>query len=438
MNTKHPSAWRILLLTITATTGFDTLGADRGWPSRFGPHSNSQVPAVEASGIPVTWDEKSGENIIWKTELPEFGHSTPAVLNGKIWLTSAAADGRRQFIDCVDVASGRQLQHRLLFENEDPEPLNNSINTYASPTCVVTDDAVYVSFGSYGTARVEPRSLEVVWQRRDIRCRHYRGPGSSPILYENLLILTFDGVDAQFLIALDTETGDTVWSTGRSTDYGDLDENGLPKLEGDLRKAYSTPGLVLVDGRMQVISVGSRAAFSYDAITGKEVWSIRHDDYNAAAPPLFFENLTILNTGSSRANLVGIDLNTMTQGDVTDTHVVWDREKGNSRLASPLLYDGRVFMVTHAGVAVCVDAASGKELSKVRIGGTFISSPILANGLVYVANDDGTVVVFRADETLEIVAQNKVTEGVRASPGAAGGRLYLRTLKHLYCIGTTP
>ncbi len=421
-----------------ATAAPETIDAGQEWPSRFGPHGNSHVPVAEAAGIPTSWDEISGENIIWKMELPEFGHSTPAVLNGRIWLTSASEDGRRQYVDCVDVATGGRLRHQLLFENEDPEPLNNPINTYASPTCVVTDDAVYVSFGSYGTARVDPRSLDVVWQRCDIKCRHYRGPGSSPVLHRNLLILSFDGIDAQFLIALDTKSGDTVWRTERSTDYGDLDENGLPFREGDLRKAYSTPGLVIVDGRMQVVSVGSRAAFAYDADTGKEVWTIRHDDYNATAPPLFFENLAILNTGSSRANLVGIDLNETTQGDVTETHVVWDREKGNSRLASPLLYEGRIFMVTHAGAAVCIDAASGRELNKLRIGGTFISSPILANGLIYVGNDAGVVMVFRADASMDIVARNKVTEGIRSSPGAAGGRLYLRTMKHLYCIGTTP
>lgn len=410
--------------------------AEYGWPARFGPHANSQVPAEEAAGIPTTWDDTDGTNILWKVKLEEFGHSTPAVLNGKIWLTSATEEGHRQYLDCLDAQTGKVLHHQLLFENEDPEPLNNTTNTYASPTCVVTDDAVYVHFGSYGTARVDPNSMNVVWRRRDIECRHFRGPGSSPILYDNLLILTFDGIDAQFLTALDIETGDTVWRTERTTDYGDLDENGQPKLEGDLRKAYSTPGLATVGDQTQVISVGSRAAFAYDAKTGREIWTIRHDDYNAAAPPLFFDRLTILNTGSSKANLVGIDLNATTQGDITESHVVWDRKKGNSRLASPLLYDGNVFMVTHAGVGVCVDAATGEELKKIRIGGTFISSPLVANGLIYIGNDDGTVIVFRADADMEIMARNKLSEGMRASPAAAGGCLFLRTINHLYCIGT--
>ncbi|MCH2210120.1 MAG: PQQ-like beta-propeller repeat protein [Fuerstiella sp.] len=417
------------------TVGF---GAESGWPSRFGPRGNSNVPLDEAAGIPSSWDEDTGDNISWKTELPEFGHSTPVVLNGRIWLTSASEDGHRQYLNCIDAATGRQIHHRLLFENEDPEPLNNPVNTYASPSCIVTEEAVYVHFGSYGTARVNPESLEVIWQRRDIECRHFRGPGSSPVVYRNLLILTFDGIDVQFLTALDMETGETVWSTPRSTDYGDLDENGKPARDGDIRKAYSTPGLVDVHGRTQVISVGSRAAFGYDADTGEEIWTIRHDDFNAAAPPVFFQNLAILNTGSSGANLIAVDLNPLTQGDITDSsYVVWDRHRGNSRMASPLLYGSHVFMVTHGGVAVCVEAATGRELNKVRLGGTFISSPIAANGLIYVGNDEGTVVVFRANASLEIVARNKLTEGMRSSPAAADGRLFLRTKKHLYCILST-
>jgi outer membrane protein assembly factor BamB len=410
--------------------------AEYGWPNRFGPLNNGHVPAEEADGIPVTWDETTGENVIWKKELQEHGHATPVILDGMVWLTSATEDGKRQYVDCFDASSGEQLHHKLVFENEEPEPLGNDTNTYASPTSVVTSDAIYVHFGSYGTARLNPKSLDVVWQRRDIECRHFRGPGSSPVLHNNLLILTFDGIDVQFVMALDAATGDTVWRTDRTTNYGDLDEDGKPLRDGDLRKAYSTPGIMDIGGRTQVISCGANAAFGYDLKTGREIWTIRHPGRNAAAPPAFFGDLAILNTGASGSTLVGIQLNESTRGDVTDTHIAWNRDKANSRMASPVLYDGRVFMVTHAGIGVCIDAASGEELNKIRLGGTFIASPIVVNGLVYAANDDGAVFVMRADASMEIVAKNKLTEGMRASLAAAGGRLYLRTSKHLYCLGT--
>ena len=272
--------------------------------------------------------------------------------------------------------SGDVLIHKRLFENADPESLNNDINTYASPSCALESDAVYVHFGSYGTARLDPESGDVVWERRDIECRHFRGPGSSPVIFEDLLILTFDGIDAQFLMALNKHTGETVWKTPRTTDYGDLDENGLPKREGDLRKAYSTPGLVKVNGRTQVVSVGSRAAFAYDALTGKEIWTITHDDYNAAAPPAFYKDTAILNTGSRGANLVAVELSDTTIGDVSDSHVRWNRDKGNSRLAAPLLIGNRIYMVNDTGAATCVSADDGEVVWRGRVGGTHVASPI--------------------------------------------------------------
>lgn len=407
------------------------------WPFRGGPTLNGHVAETDAHGLPLKFSEDPSAGIKWKIPLGEneFGHSTPIIGNGKIWLTTATNDGKKQFIWAIDADSGKVLLHRLLFENEDPEPLNNTINTYASPSCALENDAVYVHFGSYGTARLDPDTYDVVWERRDIKCRHYRGPGSSPIIHENLLFLTFDGVDAQFLMALDKNTGETVWRTNRSTDYGDLDENGQPKREGDLRKAYSTPSLVAVNGRMQLVSVGSRAGFAYDALTGKEIWGFRHDDFNAAAPPSFYGNYAILNTGSSKANLLAIELDETTKGDVTETHVRWDRPKGNSRLAAPLLVGDRVYMVTHTGVGYCVDAQTGEEIWQNRIGGTHAASPIHAGGHIYFCNEEGDVIVIKAADEFEIVARNRLAEGTRAAPAAAKGRLYVRTFTHLYCIG---
>ena len=422
----------VLFAIISATV---TSGDDVSWPFRGGPTMNGHVAEADSVGLPTEFDEATGKNIKWKVKLDGFGHSTPIVGGGKIWLTSAIEDGTQQFVYCLNAESGRVLHHNLLFENAEPEPLNNNINTYASPSCALEDDAVYVHFGSYGTARLDPETAEVVWQRRDIKCRHFRGPGSSPILFNELLILTFDGVDAQFLTALDKHTGKTVWRTNRSTDYGDLDENGEPQREGDLRKAYSTPALVEVNRRAQVVSVGSRAGFAYDALTGEEIWGIRHDDFNAAAPPSFYKNFAILNTGSRGANLMAVELNDTTKGDVSESHVKWNREKGNSRLAAPLLIGNRIYMITDTGVANCVSADTGEEIWKNRVGGTHVASPISANGVIYFCSEEGDITVIKAADEFEVVSKNHIADGMRASPSAAHGRLYLRTFGHLYCIG---
>ena len=431
------ASWSTLLVLLPAVLLPTVAIADDdiSWPFRGGPTLNGHVAATDAVGLPSEFDEASGTNIKWKVKLEGFGHSTAIIGGGKAWLTSATEDCKQQFIYCLDAESGKVLHHKLLFENAEPEPLNNNINTYASPSCALEADAVYVHFGSYGTAKLNPETADVVWERKDIQCRHFRGPGSSPIIFKDLLILTFDGIDAQFVMALDKHSGKTVWRTDRSTDYGDLDEDGKPKREGDLRKAYSTPSLVEVNGRTQVVSVGSRAGFAYDALTGKEIWGIRHDDFNAAAPPSFYKNFAILNTGSRGANLMAVELNETTKGDVTESHVKWNRDKANSRLAAPLLVENRIYMITDTGVANCVDAETGDEVWKDRVGGTHVASPIFANGLIYFCSEEGDVTVIEAGDEFKVITKNHIADGMRASPSAAHGRLYLRTFGHLYCIG---
>lgn len=441
-----PSLFRVhsllrSVIVFAGLTGFACLGlaqvaaSDRvNWPTRSGPTRDGLVAPDDAKGLPTEWSEDTGKNIAWKIDLEGFGHSVPIIGHGKIWLTAAAKDGTKQYVYAIDQKTGKVLFHKLLFENPSPEPLKNEVNTYASPSCALEDDAVYVHFGTYGTVRMNPDNYEIVWTRRDINCRHFRGPGSSPILWNDLLILTFDGIDAQFVTALNKKTGETVWKTDRTTDYGDLDENGMPKLEGDLRKAYGTPNFVEVNGKTQIVSIGSRAAFAYDAETGKELWTIRHDDFNASSPPLFFQNHAIINTGSRGSNLVSVKLEDSTKGDVSTSHVVWNRDKGNSDLSAPVILGDRIFSTANNGVVSCVNALNGEELWKGRIEGTFTASPIIANGLLYFCSEEGDCFVVKAADSFEVVSKSHLAEGMRASPSAADGTLFLRTFTHLYAI----
>lgn len=404
------------------------------WPQKTGPFANGTARTTESNRPPVIWDEATHRNIAWKIPLQGVGHSTPVVGNGQIWFTSATEDGHQQYVYCIDEQTGKVLHHRLLFENPDPEPLGNPVNSYASPTCYLTEDAVYVHFGTYGTAKLNTKTAEVIWQRRDINCRHFRGPGSSPVKHGDLLVLTFDGIDQQFLTALNANTGETIWRTDRTTDYGDLDENGKPHRDGDLRKAYSTPAIAKVGDDLQVISVGSRAAFAYDLKTGKEIWTIRHDDYNAAAQPLIFEDTAILNTGSRGANLLSVRLNDTTTGDVTDSHVAWNREKGNSRLAFPVLRDGKIFSLTDNGVLSCIDAQSGEEIWTGRIGGNFVASPVIADGKIYMFDESGRATIAGTGDKFEVLQKNLLDEGGKASPAIGDAAIFVRTSGHLYKI----
>ena len=408
--------------------------ADLPWPVRNGPQQNGSASPSDARGVPTEWDEASGKNIAWKINLDGFGHSTPVVGDGRIWLTAATADGKQQFVYAIDTRTGRVIHHKLLFENAAPEPLGNVVNTYASPSCVLESDAVYVHFGSYGTARLDPQTADVVWQRRDLPCRHFRGPGSSPYVWRDLVILTFDGIDQQYVAALDKRTGKTIWRTDRSTNYHDLDADGKPKLEGDLRKAYGTPGATVVNGTTHLVSIGSRAAFGYDPATGREIWTVTHDDFNAAAPPLFFENLAIINTGSGGAKFMAIRLDDTTRGNVDGTHIVWNRTKGNSRLCAPVLDRDRIWMLTDNGVLNGIDSRTGEELASKRLGGQYVASPVVVGDYLYACNEEGVTTVVRTSVPSEIVAQNQLEEGMRASPAVADGAIYLRTFTRLYKI----
>ena len=404
------------------------------WPNFRGPwkNGNAQPPgSKEMRGLPLTWSET--ENIAWKTALPNEGHSSPVIMDGRLWLTAATPDGRESYVMCVDIETGEILLNKRLFQTEHPEPLGNNINGYASPSPVLEPGRVYVHFGSYGTACLDTLTHEVLWARRDLPCRHYRGPGLSPLLYENLLILSFDGVDQQYVTALDKKTGETVWRTDRSTVWEDLDEDGLPRNEGDYRKAFCTPIVIEWAGRKQLISLGAKAGFAYDPYTGAELWKTSHAGHSSSPRPLFGNGFVYVTTGHSQTELWAIRPDG--EGDVTETHVAWRvTDRIVPEQPSPVLVDDLIYMVSNGGIASCIDALTGEVLWRERIGGNYMASPIHADGRIYVSSMQGTSTVMRAGRAFELLASNRLESGCLASPAVSGKALFLRTKTHLYRI----
>jgi outer membrane protein assembly factor BamB len=311
--------------------------------------------------------------------------------------------------------------------------LGNNVNGYASPSPVIESGRVYIHFGSYGTACLDTATHKTLWIRQDLPCRHYRGPGSSAILFENLLVLTFDGADVQYLAALDKGTGKTVWKTDRTSVWKDLDEQGLPKREGDFRKAFSTPLAVDVGGTFQLISPSSYGAFAYEARTGREIWKIDHGCYSPAARPVFGNGLVYVITGRGKPELWAIRPDG--QGDVTGSHVAWKfTDRGVPEDPSPLLVDDLLYMVSGDGLLTCLDAATGGAVWSERLGGNYEASPIFVDGRIYFFSVQGKSTVLKAGRTFEVLATNKLDAGFMASPAVAGKALYLRTKTHLYRI----
>src|SRR6185295_5713320 len=195
------------------------------------------------------------------------------VLGTRVWMTTATPDGKELFVVAVDKATGRLVIDQKIFDVPNPQAAHD-FNSYASPTPVGADGRVYVTFGSPGTAALDAASGKVLWTRRDLECNHFRGAGSSPILFRDLLIMHFDGSDVQYLVALEARTGKTVWKTNRSIDFRDVEPNGHVKADGDFRKAFATPQIVTWQGRPVLFSPGSQAAYGYDPQTGKELWRL--------------------------------------------------------------------------------------------------------------------------------------------------------------------
>jgi len=402
--------------------------ADEGWPQFRGTDGNGHS---DAKGLPLRWSESS--QVQRKTAIHDRGWSSPVVLGGQVWMTTATEDGRALYAVCVDLGSGA-VQHDLkLFEVADPQ-FCHKFNSYASPTPVLEPGRVYVTFGSPGTACLDARTGKVLWERRDFVCNHFRGAGSSPILHGNLLIMNFDGSDHHFVVALDKETGKTVWRTERSVDFKDLTPTGEPEAEGDFRKAFSTPHVARIDGADVLLSVGAKAAYAYDPLTGRERWQVvERGQHSASTRPVFGDGLVIYPTGFSRGQLLAVRPGG--QGDVTDSHVAWRVKRSVPNKPSILLVDGLVYMIDDGGIASCLDAQTGEFVWNERVGGNYSASPLYADGRLYLFSEEGKTTVLRTGRTFEVLAENQLEDGFMSSPAVAGKTLILRTRTHLYRVG---
>jgi outer membrane protein assembly factor BamB len=252
------------------------------------------------------------------------------------------------------------------------------------------------------------------------------------VLFENLVILTFDGADLQYHVALDKANGKTVWKTDRSVKWNDEDSPDQMVRDGDRRKAHSTPLIATANGKPLMISSGAKAAYGYDPRTGKELWMVQYNDWSEAPRPLFENGVAYIVTGLTKAELWAVKADG--QGDVTDSKVVWKLRTHIGKYASPILVDGLLYTASDESFVTCVDTATGQVVWAERIGGKYAASPIYADGRLYFCSQDGTTTIIKPGRTLEILAKNKLDSGFMASPAAAGKALYLRTRANLYRV----
>jgi outer membrane protein assembly factor BamB len=414
----------VVLLAVLACTS-SPLGAQ--WPQFRGPDG---LGTSKATNLPLTWGED--KNVRWKTAIHGRAWSSPVVLGDQIWLTTATEDGRELFAIAVDRESGKILHDLKLFDVAQPQ-YAHPFNTYASPTPALEPGRAYVTFGSPGTAAIDTRTAKVLWERRDLECNHFRGAGSSPVIFGNLLLMHFDGSDQQYVVGLDKRTGKTVWKTPRSVDFQDLGPDGKPKADGDYRKAFSTPHVITVEGRPILISIGSKATYGYDPNTGQEIWKIvERGSHSGSTRPVAGHGLVFVASGFDASQLLAVRPDG--KGDVTQSHVAWRVNRGVPQKPSVLLVGDLIFMVNDSGILSAVDARNGEIVGRGRVPGTYSASPVSAAGRIYLFSEDGKTTVLEASGELKVLGESQLDEGFMASPAIDGNALILRTRTHLYRI----
>jgi outer membrane protein assembly factor BamB len=380
------------------------------WPEFRGP--TGQGHSTER-GLPLTWSED--KNVKWKVAVPGRGWSSPAIQGDRIWLTTATEEGKSLRAVSIDRNSGAILQNIEVFLLKSAGSINSK-NSQASPTPVIEGDRVYLHFGALGTACIT-QSGQIVWKTRLAYDNGQHGPGGSPVIYGDLLIVSCDGQDIQYVAALDKNTGKMRWKRPR---------------EG--YQAYTTPLIIRLPGGDQVVSPGALRAISYEPRTGKELWQVSYGEGFSNVPrPVYGHGMVFICTGFHQPSLLAVRLDG--RGDVTKTHVAWALKRGVSLTPSPLLIGDELYLISDNGIATCVDAKTGTEHWRVRIDGSHSASPIYADGRIYFLSEDGESVVIAPGKEFKLLARNQLDGETLASMAVSGASIFIRSRTHLYRLG---
>lgn len=410
------------------------------WPQWRGPEG--QGVANDAK-IAATWSEK--ENVVWRTNLPGRGWSSPVIDGDQIWLTTAheteASEEAKQErlkentggqpltvlaevrIDalCLDKATGKVTQEIPVLRKQDPQWVH-SMNSYASPTPVIEDGRLYMQNGSYGTACIDMRTGKVLWTNQELWVMHENGPGGSPTLWQDLLIFHMDGSDEQFIAAIDKHTGKVAWQTKRS---GEMNNNP------QLKKAYGSPIVLNLQGQDVVISPAANWLYGYDPATGKELWKLSYEGlgFSIVPKPVVGDGMLYIGTSYMKPRLLGIDITE------AEPKIAWSYDKNVPAISSPLLVDGSLYFVSDkGGIVTSLDAKTGSVIYRERIGGNHNASPTCAGGLLLFHSREGETAVVRPGKEFDLLHRNQLDGGHYATAAISGDALFVRTDQALYRI----
>lgn len=411
-----------LFLALSLLTLFSSLCRAENWPCWRGPRGDGTSAEQD---VPTKWDGMSGENVAWKAEIAGTGHASPLVWQDRLFVASCLEEESDRLLICLDRRDGKILWQRSVMKS--PLEKKHQLNSYASSTPATDGELVYVSFlegtraGEAKGARMAVAAFDFDGNRRWLVhpgvFSSVHGYCSCPVLFEDKLIVNGDHDGDAYLVALDRQSGKTLWKVPR--------ENKT--------RSYCTPIIRQIDGRWQMILSGSKCVASYDPHDGSRHWLIDGPTEQFVASMVYNGKLLFLTAGFPEHHILAIKPDG--EGNVTDTHIAWRTTANCSYVPSPVVVGDYFLVVSDVGIGSCYDAAEGKRLWKQRLGPHYSASLVAAGGLVYFLSDEGQTTIVKPSGTYNEVAKNPLGEACYASPAISHGQIYLRGVKHLYSIG---
>lgn len=412
---------RALFLVLLLQLAFALPATAENWPCWRGPRGDG---SSAEQNVPTAWNGATGENIAWKVPVPGNGHSSPIVWEDRLFLTACVRDTQERVLSCLDRQTGKTLWQQVVVKA--PLEKKHNLNSYASGTPATDGKLIYATFLAADEENRAPGDLVVAaydldgqqkWLVRPGRFSSVHGFCSSPILFEDMVIINGDHDGDAYIVALKQTTGEEVWRFDRV----------------NKTRSYCTPIIREIDGRTQMIFSGSKCVTSLDPRTGKPHWHIQGPTEQFVASLVYDGKYVFLTAGFPERHILAID--PTGAGDVTDTHIKWRTTKACSYVPSPVMASDYFLLASDDGIASCFTAATGERHWMQRLGKHYSASLVQANGLAYFLADDGICKVVRPGEELDVVAENPLGEYIYSSPAISQGQIFLRGEEHLYCVG---
>jgi len=403
----------LLCLAMPLILIFSDAALSENWPGWRGPRGDGT--SMEKN-VPIRWS--GTQNILWKVPIPGKGHASPIVWGKHIFVVTAIKEKKQRILLCLDHKDGKILWQRVILEA--PLERTNSLNSYASSTPATDGQRVYISFLDRDKMFIAAYDFDGnrLWEVRPGVFTSMHGYCSSPVLWKDKVIVNGDHDGPSYIVALSRATGQTIWKTPRP----------------NRTRSYCTPIIRQIDGRNQMVLSGTMCLASYDPDTGKQHWLIDGPTEQFVASIVYNGELLFMTCGFPDRFIQAIRPDG--RGNVTDTHVLWQKDRDCSYVPSPIALGPYFLVVADNGVATCFEAKTGKSCWRERLGPHYSASLVSANGLVYFLSDKGVMTVIKPGAELEIVARNELGENTYASPAISDSQIFLRGAKHLYCIST--